>query len=284
MKTLHILTLILALSTLSANAQNGWVREAKGLYTQAVVSNFSSNKFYNTDGQLFDNGSTFNSRGLLLFGEYGLTDRLTAVADIPVLVFNNFSTTETIAGVGSIQLGLKYGLVKSIPISIQVDFDIPTNDGVQLANAKEPDELGFVNQINIPTSDGEFNIWTTLAISQSFHQGKTFASLYGRINFRTESFSNQWQSGAEIGHLFFEKLYLIGKLKMQGQVSDKDSPSASFLYGEGTTYTSLGVTTMYKLNEKWQLIASYADFSGTLIDRKNVYDGPTFSVGVSLEL
>jgi hypothetical protein len=114
---------------------------------------------------------------------------------------------------------------------LQVDFDIPTNDGVQLANDKEPDALGFVNQINIPTSDGEFNVWTTLAISQSFNQGKTFASLYGRVNFRTESFSNQWQSGAEIRHLFFDKLYLIGKLRIQEQLSDKDNSSASFLYG-----------------------------------------------------
>ncbi|MEZ4884080.1 MAG: hypothetical protein R3E32_05010 [Chitinophagales bacterium] len=265
-------------------AQNGWTRKAKGLYAQAAISTFSSNNYYNTDGELFNAGSTFQSRGLLLYGEYGLTDRFTAMLDLPLLMLNSFNTTETVAGIGNAKLGLKYRLLKNIPISLQVDFEVPTDDGIKLSNAKEPNSLGMIDQINLPTSDGEFNVWTTLAASQSTSNGKTFGSVYTSLNLRTESFSNQLQVGLELGHLFFDKLYLIGKVKIQDKLSsDSGSPSASFLYGEGTTFTSYGLTTMYKLDKHLNLVASFSDFTDVIVKRRNIYDGTTFSVGVALE-
>lgn len=268
---------------ISANAQNGWVKKKGELYAQAAVSNFSSNKYYSPSGTLLDEGSTFNSRGLLLYGEYGITDRLTAVFDAPIFMLNSFSTTETVGGIGSVKLGVKYGLLKNFPLTFAVDFEIPTDDGVNLSSAKEANELGIVDQINLPTSDGEFNIWTTLAASKSLADNKTFGSIYGRVNIRTQEFSPQWQSGFEIGHLFFEKLYLIGKLQVQGKLAEETSTGGSFLYGEGTTFTSVGLTSIFKINDKWSVIASYADYTDLIVDRKNIYGGGTYSLGVSVE-
>jgi len=219
---------------------------------------------------------------LLVYGEYGLTDRLTAVLDLPLLVLNNFSTTNTVGGLGSARLGLKYGIAKKIPISFAVEVEVPTDDGINFSTAKEPNSLGTFDQINLPTSDGEFNVWTTLAVSHSFGNGKTFGSLFVSTNFRTQGFSHQFQSGLEIGHLFFDKLYLITKLRIQERLNDGNGQSASFLYGEGTTFTHYGVTGMYKLTDKLSLIGSATDISSFLVDRKNIYDGFTFSVGVAV--
>jgi len=280
---LYFIVLLLLSFPAKVQGQNGWVRKAKGVYAQVAVSHFSSNRYFSTEGVLFDQGSTFSSQGLLFYGEYGLTDRFTAVVDLPVLVLNRFSTTGTVGGLGSAKIGLKYGLLKSFPVSLAVDIEIPTDDGINFATAKEPNSLGIFEQINLPTSDGEFNVWATLAASQSFNKGKSFASVFASANFRTQAFSHQFQSGLEIGHLFFSKFYLIGKLRIQERLSKGTNPSAAFLYGEGTTFTTYGLTGMYKLGEKWSLIASVSYMSGLLVDRRNVYDGTTFSLGVAVE-
>ena len=284
MNYLSYLTLIVVLFCSNpASSQSGWVREAKGLYIQTALTTFSSNEYYSTSGQLFDDGSTFNSRGLLLYGEYGITDRFTALLDVPLVMLNSFSSTETVAGVGDVKLGVKYQLIKSFPLALQIDFSIPTDDGTKLSDAKEPNSIGIIEQINLPTSDGEFNVWTTLAVSQSTANGKTFGSLYGRVNFRTQSFSHQLQAGLEIGHLFFNKLYLIGKLGIQEKLSSELNQGGSFLYGEGTTFTSAGITAIYKLSTNWRLVATVSDYNEWIIARRNIYDGLTFSLGIALE-
>lgn len=271
------------LNYFTVDAQNGWVKKKSEFYAQASFSTFSSNDYYSTSGQLFDSGSTYNSNSINLYGEYGISDRFTAILNFPALLINRFNTTETVAGVGSVQLGLKYGLLKSFPLAISVDFDIPTDDGFNFAQTKSPNSLGMFEQINLPTSDGEFNIWTRLAASQSFMDGKLFGSVHSGINFRTQNFSKQWQSGIEVGYLFFEKLYLIGKLNTQGKIESNETVASSFLFGEGTTFTSLGITGIYNINEHWKIVASYSDFSDFIIARRNVYDGAAISIGIAVE-
>ncbi|WP_116770643.1 hypothetical protein [Maribacter litoralis] len=272
------------LFVLGLQAQSGWTREAKGFYLQASASYFSSNDYFTTEGRLADQGSEFRTGGLLLYGEYGISNRLTAIVDLPVVKFNSFSTTETVAGVGNIQLGVKYKLLKNFPLSLQVAVDIPSNDGTNFAQSKNANAFGEFDEINLPLSDGEFNIWTTLAASHGFKNGKTYASAFSSINFRTEEFSNQFQAGVEVGHLFFDKLYLIGKLKVQERLSSENNvQSGSFLFGEGTTFTNYGVTSMYKVSDHFNLVAQYSDYAGFLVNRKNIYDGGTVSLGISFE-
>nr|WP_288977358.1 hypothetical protein [uncultured Allomuricauda sp.] len=265
-------------------AQSGWTRKSNSYYIQTSVSHYSSKNYYTTEGNLSDSGSRFNSSALILYGEYGLTDRITTIVDLPLIVLNNFSSTETVTGVGSLNLGLKYRLFKNVPIAVQANFEIPTDDGRNFARSKNPNALGTFDVINLPTSDGEFNVWTNLIGSHSFGNGKTYGSLYTGINFRTESFSNQFQAGAEVGHLFFDKFYLIGKLRILEKLSSGEgNQGVSFLYGEGTTFTSYGFNGIYKLGNHLSLVAAYSDYAGFLVDRKNIYDGPTFSFGLSIE-
>lgn len=272
---------VFALTTFQLSAQSAWVPDAKAFYLQAQVSTFSSSRYFGLNGQL-NEGTTFNSQAFMLYGEYGLTGRLTAIADLPVFELNSFSSTETAGGVGDLKLGLKYQLIQSFPVAVQVEAEIPTDDGVNFARAKMPNDFGTFDEINLPTSDGEFNVWTTLAVSHST-KGGTFASLFGSVNFRTQGFTNQWQSGLEIGHLFFEKFYLIGKLRVQGKLSSTDSIGASFLYGEGTTFTTFALNPLFKLNDHWLLVASFSGFTDWIVAKRNIYDGYTFTIGVAYE-
>lgn len=271
------------LFSFNAQGQSGWTKPKNGFYLQASAATFSANDYYSTAGQLFDQGSTFRTHNLLIYGEYGISDRFTALLNVPVLQLNSFNTTETVAGIGSVRLGGKYRLLKNSPLALQIELDIPTNDGINLANAKEPNEIGIIEQINLPTSDGEFNLWSTVVFSQSSKSGKTFGSIYTSTNFRTQGYSHQWQAGLEIGHLFFDQLHLIGKLKVQDDFTDTPQSVGSFLYGEGTSFTEAGITGMYKLSNAWRLVASYTNNSGLLIDQRNSYQGATFSLGLAYE-
>ena len=267
------------------HAQNGWTRTKNGYYFQLSASHFATNNYYSTEGILYGSGSKFISNGLIAYGEFGLTSRITGVLDLPVLMLNRFSTTGTVAGVGNIRIGAKYRLIDVIPLSVQVDLDIPTGNGINYATAKRPNALGIFEEINLPTTDGEFNVWTTLAASASTSDGKTYGNLFAAANFRTQSFTNQYQAGLEIGHLFFKRLYVIGKCRIQNKlVSSKEThANASFLYGEGTTYTAYNLSLLYKVNSRLRLVGALADFSGAIVSRRNIYDGVTYTLGVAIE-
>ncbi|MFH4966389.1 hypothetical protein V8G69_15415 [Gaetbulibacter sp. M235] len=279
----YILTcIIFILMVFQVSAQSGWTRKAKSYYLLSSLSYYSSKDYYTTEGNLSNTGSRFNSSALLFYGEYGVTDRITASLDLPVIMLNSFSSTETVGGVGSVNLGLKYKLFKKAPIAFQAIFEIPTNNGINLARAKKANELGTFDEINLPTSDGEFNVWANLIASKSFPDGKTYGSIYTGINFRTNSFSNQFHAGAEVGHLFFKRLYLIGKLRIQEKLdSGNENQNGSFLYGEGTTFTSLGLNAIYKLGRHLSVLTGYADYTDLLVKRKNIYDGGIFTLGIS---
>jgi len=100
-RMLVLLTLFTFLIIQTGQAQSGWTQEKGKFYGQASIAHFSSNKFYGTQGTLFDGGSDFKSSILHLYGEYGISDRLTTILNQP-LIINRFSTTESIIGLGSV--------------------------------------------------------------------------------------------------------------------------------------------------------------------------------------
>jgi len=98
------------------------------------------------DKHLTDSGSTdpnittgiYNTT---FYGEYGITDRFTAVVNAPIFsrtYMNNLRSATTneviipgegINGIGDIDLALKYGLTKpgsAIPVSLTIGVGIPT--------------------------------------------------------------------------------------------------------------------------------------------------------------
>lgn len=249
---------------------------------QASVNTFGSNDFYSVTGDLFDQGDRFQSQVLTIYGEYGITNRITGIVNLPLYKSNRFSGTERVGGVSDIRIGAKYALSQKLPISFAIEAEIPTGDGFNFANVQDPIVPG--ERINLPISDGEFNVWSTLAVSQSLPSGNTYGSLYGQYNLRTQGFSDQYRLGLELGQRFIDRLWLIGRLGIQESVSDDIQPTVSFLYGEGTTYTTYGFTGMYSVNDQWMITAAFNDYGGFITDRQNIYDGTTWSLGVAFEI
>ncbi|MGD1895154.1 MAG: hypothetical protein ACFB15_31740 [Cyclobacteriaceae bacterium] len=282
MKYTISLTYLLLLIQTSILAQSGWTREKGGAFVQASVNTFGSNDFYSVTGDLFDQGDRFQSQVLTIYGEYGITNRITGIVNLPLYKSNRFSGTERVGGVSDIRIGAKYALSQKLPISFAIEAEIPTGDGFNFANVQDPIVPG--ERINLPISDGEFNVWSTLAVSQSLPSGNTYGSLYGQYNLRTQGFSDQYRLGLELGQRFIDRLWLIGRLGIQESVSDDIQPTVSFLYGEGTTYTTYGFTGMYSVNDQWMITAAFNDYGGFITDRQNIYDGTTWSLGVAFEI
>ncbi len=283
MKNLFI-TLILFSVIGTSSAQSGWTREKGSLFAQAMVSGFSSADYYTLDGNHFDSDNNFRTLVFGLYGEYGLFSRFTALANLPMLKLNSFTSTETIAGIGDLKLGIKYAVSKKLPVSISVEAEIPTGDGTNFAEAKELNELGIRERINLPFSDGEFNVWSTVAVSKATTSGKTYGSVFGSVNWRTQGFSHQLQAGIEVGQFLFDRMWLIGKLRIQDSFSDEFKTNVSFLYGEGTKYTAYEVSAMYHICDQWRLVAGYSNYADFISPLRNVYAGPAISLGVALEL
>ncbi len=94
--------------------------------------------------------------------EYGLTDKFSIIANLTLQTFNGFETTETVSGLGDLRLEFKHALLKKyFPLAVSVAPEIPIGKANNFANSI----FNIFERINLPSGDGEFNVWTTLASS-----------------------------------------------------------------------------------------------------------------------
>jgi hypothetical protein len=270
---------ILLLTPSLSYAQSGWSKKKGEIFAQLTVSTFSSDVFYNIDGKLDQSqkGNSFKQQALNFYSEYGLSDKLDLIVNAPLVRLNSFSNSETAVGMGDFRLGFKYQFIKIVPTSISIEAEISPSNGENIVKNTDTNL-----DMNLPTSDGEINFWFTLATSGSLPNGKAYASAYSAINKRTEDIPSQIRIGGEVGYLFFDKLWLIGKIHIQETISETNLNS-NFLYGGGTEHTSFGLNAFYKLNDNWRITASYFDFGNFFTQQRNQYDGGTYSLGVALE-
>jgi hypothetical protein len=279
MKKLFLLSLLLY--PFVASAQGGWTRQAKGLFVKIDGSFLNATQYYNPNGGELTT-SAFRQASLNLYGEYGFRKRLTFIVQAPLLRLNSFETTETVAGNGDLRLEAKYRLTgNQLPVAISIAPELPTGRANAFASNKQfPDE-----QINLPTGDGEFNVWATLAASKSF--GKFYASAFAAYDFRTKykgkKFRDLYQFGAEIGYNPWKPLWVNAKLRAQFSDGNSLYPELGFVRGDATTYTLASAEAFYKFNQHWGMSATFLTGGDWIAPFRNIYIAPYFSVGVVYE-
>jgi len=262
-------------------AQSGWTRAPKSWLVKFDVSHFSSDRYYNPTGNVLIT-NVFRQTSFNIYGEYGLLEKLTLLVQAPLLRLNSFETTRTVAGVGDLRLEAKYRLTgHQFPVSISVAPEIPTGR----ANANAQNKTSPIERINLPTGDGEWNVWTTLAASKSW--GKWYSSAFTAYNFRTEyddkKFRDLYQFGAEIGYHPWRPLWLNAKLRAQFSNGDSQHPDLAFVRGDATTYTLFSTEALYKLSRQWSISVTYLTGNEWIVRSQNIYIAPFFSLGVMYE-
>lgn len=183
----------------SATAQ-GWTKGKNEGYFNLAQSFIQSSKFYSPEGKVIDIRTT-GLYSTSVYGEYGITSRLTAMANVPLYVRNTFTEIQYIqsgrtvpkdqlSSFGDTELGLKYGFFQKKPVVLAVTFiaGIPTGNNA-----------GGESKI-LQTGDGEFNQLLRVDASHSFYPKPFYVSAYSAFNNRTSGFSDEFRYGFDLGY------------------------------------------------------------------------------------
>lgn len=272
----------LLLFTLSLSAQSGWVKEQGSGYAQLSATYLGSSNFFNLSGSPLTT-TGYRSVALNAYIEYGLTDKFTVVLNGPLLKSQSFETTESTFGVGDIGIGVKYGIISGgeWPLSIHVAVEAPLSPQDQFARNDVQQIPGIIDQVNLPASDGEWNVRNTLALSHSW-SSKLYSSVYGQYNLRTKNLTDQWQVGVELGYFPSPNLLVAAKLSTQATFGNPVQ-GISFVRGEGVSYTALGGMLQYTMGKGVSINATFTTYADWFNARKNLYSATVPGIGVAYE-
>lgn len=281
-----IITLAMFIS-ISVNAGGGWTQPKGGIYLKLSQWWIVSDQHY-TDAGLIDPNVTSGIFNTSLYGEYGITDRLTAIAYVPFFsrAYNNNvvsgTTGETlipgdaINSFGDTDISIKYALNKGGPIRLASTLTL----GLPIGNSS-----GGIQE-NLQTGDGEFNQLLQIDASTAFQVKSTtlYATVTAGVNNRTKGFSDEFRYGVEVGAgLFKNKFWLIGRItgveSFQNGTLSSDVNSTS-IFANNSEFTSYSLEAAVYLTKRFGVSASYASaFRGQII-----FASPSYSVGVFLDL
>ena len=263
-------------------AQSGWTKPTGEGFFQLTYLYFESDQYINLSSDQFTT-NTFQQQSFIFYGEYGLTDKLSLITNFPVHTFNKFETTETASGIGDWRLEIKYALPVNFPLSISLAPEFPTAKANNFVNNKSNAQ----DQINLPTGDGEFNVWSTIAASKSLKNIPLYGSVFASYNYRTQyngiNFSDQIRIGAEIGYKIANKVWV--QAKINGLKSIKEVEVATdFVRGDGSEFTAISLGVLAPIKNNWSLNLNYTNGNDWIFEKKNIYGAPIFTMGIVYEL
>ncbi len=288
MKNILIYTIAILLISTSVFAGGPWP-QSKGVGYFKLSECWTNFDQHFTDEGSIDPNNTTGIYNTAFYGEYGLTNRFTLIANANIfsrnVVNNQVSGTngsvivagDAYNGLGDIDLSIKYGLTgvgSKYPIAITATFGLPTG-------ATNKGDFG-----NLATGDGEFNQILQIDAGTGFKLGKhnAYASAYGGFNNRTNGFSNELRFGAEIGvGLLNSKLWLATKFNVvesrkNGETAETITNTS--IFANNTEFASFSIEVNYYFSKRVGMSANFAGaFRGEIIAA-----APSYSVGVFYDM
>lgn len=285
----NLFTLLLLLIGTTTLLAGPWPKPKGQAYLKLYEFWLQFDQHYTSNGEI-DPNATLGLYNTALYGEYGITDRLTVFGNVPFFSRNVINTQvsgtrgdvlipgEAINGLGDADLGLRYGLTKAgSPIALAASLTL----GLPLG------ESAGGEQMNLQTGDGEFNQMLLLKAGKSFRFGDNtdaYVSAFAGVNNRSNGFSDEFRFGLEGGvNLLNRKVWLIGRLAgsesfFNGETAE--TVSSTSIFSNNAEYLSLGGEVNVYLTNKIGISAGVAGaLSGRIIAA-----APAFSAGVFLDL
>ena len=288
-KQLLILGLLISVFSSTVFAGGGWPLKKGQAYLKVAEWWTIADRHYTSQG-LIDPNATIGLFNTTVYAEYGFTDRLTAIAYIPVysrsIIYNQVSNTtgeiitpgDALNGIGDSDLGLKYGLTKpDSRIAVAATLKL----GLPLGN-----EAGGI-QGNLQTGDGEFNQVLRVDAGTGFNLGKKvngYANAYAGFNNRTNDFSDEYRFGLEAGLGFLNKrIWAIGRLNIveslkNGELSGETTSNSVF--ANNSEFTSFSGEVNFYITKKIGVSVGAA----TAIAGEIILADASYTVGVFLDL
>lgn len=266
MRSLIILSLsLLAVTTAFSQA---WTKEKGKSFLKLDFTSITGNQLFNDKSDVVDfRDYSFNT--VSFYGEYGITNKITAVGYVPLLQSNSLKASSlgpeaSNAGFGDVDLGLRYAISKEkFPLALTIMLGIPSGNNED------------INELH--AGDGEFNQLVKLASGV----GKGNWWLQGGVGFnnRSNDFSDEIRFDAEFGYkLFQNKLLAILKF---GGVSPLDNGNALLtrtgLFSNNVAYFAPALEVMYYIKPKFGLAFRGA---GASPNSRNIQATPSLSFAV----
>ncbi|MGY5353078.1 hypothetical protein ACXGQW_11085 [Wenyingzhuangia sp. IMCC45533] len=271
-------------------AGGGWPKQKGSTYVKVSGWWIESKNFFNGNGNESKSEVDTGLFNVNIYAEYGITDKLTAIAYIPFfsrsyqngeIDQDGIRSPERPGGdlnsFGDSEIGLKYGLYKNSKIALAGSIIL----GLPLGND------GSDETLPLATGDGEFNQIARVDLGISIYNSES-ASLYGNIytgyNNRTEGFSDEFRGGVELGlGLLKNKLFLVGKLDTIQSFengAETGQGSASSIFANNTEVVNITTEVAYYLTSKIGVSGSFSN----PVSGKNVFADPAYNLGVFLDL
>lgn len=271
------LTALFALLAFSVFAGGGWTyKKGKG-FVKLSQSAIYADQYFTPDGSLEDI-TTIGYYSTSLYGEYGISDRFTVIANIPFFARNTLNKTkfrfsgdevpgDELNSFGDMDLSLQYGFLKgeNWVASARVLFGLPTGKD-------SGGETGILQ-----TGDGEFNQMLRVDLSRGFSKNGWF-SVYAGFNNRTQGFSDDYRFGGEVGWKFQNKLFAIAKLDIV-QSTENGTVEASqggTLFSNNMEVVSPSLEVAYQNDKNWGVSISVAG----ALQAQNVLAAPNYAFGI----
>ncbi len=278
MKRYFLIFTLLAFN--QAFAGGGWPQPKKHGYFKLSQNFIRSPYYFSPDGEIIDI-TTISLYTSSLYGEYGITDRLTGILYFPFFVrntlnevqYNQSGKTEpgdSFNSVGDTDLSFKYGIVMNKPVVVSATLLL----GLPLGKTG-----GGETQI-LQSGDGEFNQMIKIDVSSSFHPKPVYVSAYAAFNNRTRGFSDEVRFGAEIGFTFKKFIPILKLNTVHSLFNGNAEVVQNGIFSNNTEYVSPMIELNYQVTEKMGISGS----GGFALSGRNILASPNWSMGVYLKL
>lgn len=259
-----------------AIGQSAWTRNRNSGFARFSVSTLSTSSFYTPLGNKL-RSAKYSDVTASFYGEYGLTNDLTAMLYFPFVRHHSLDTTSSLTAPGDAIAGFKYRFLRgSTPLAVAVDFGLPTGNQRGLVTINGVPQGTF----RLPTGDGEFNTRVSLYVSRTFRDGRAFLSGGGGYNFRTRGYTDEVSYSVNGGHRLLQSLWITGTVMGLNPAREPNIEQAvGFGVGEGVEYLTLGGEVRYHLTKKASLSFGYYD----PIRGKNLLAGGGFVFALNRE-
>jgi len=264
-------------------SQSGWTRSPGKSWSQLSYTGWTSDQYFGFEGNSLESG-TFSQRDFSFYGEYGVWKNLNVIVNAPILRSLSYDHTSASRGIGDLRIDLKYGLLQSkIPISIAFGAELPTGK----ANQNVENSLPNSQPINLPPGDGEWNYWTTLALSGS--NSKMFGTAYFAYNVRTDyegfEFADQLKVGIEVGKSVGKMSFLILKGSVLSSLSSSQNVNETeFLRQNGIALSQINLLFLRQLDENWGYSIGFMHSGNFPVMINNAFQSNALQLGLTYEI
>lgn len=239
-----------------------WTLEKGAVYNKIAANYFTSDSTFGTGAEGFEEFTDFTVN---YYGEFGLTDKLTLITQIPLRRSENTTAGESVDtfGVGDVDIGLRYNLLnEKWVVSGQFLYKAPFL-------YDEDEELPLGNG----QSDFEFRLQAGRSL---FPYG--YVGFEAGYRIRAEDPSDEFRYLAEYGFDLNKNVYLRTKLDVIQAIDSTDieidltgSPAFPNAFDLGKVEASIG----YKFNAKSSIEFTFTES----IFGENILDGQTYQLG-----